>query len=116
MPERFWSKVAIGEPDQCWEWQASRDKQGYGQIKLGGVVVKAHRASYELSTGTSVGNLDVLHSCDNPSCCNPSHLVPGTHQDNMDDMYSKGRRKAASGESHGNSKLSDASVAGMRED
>lgn len=29
--ERFWSKVAItDDPDACWEWQAGKDKDGYG--------------------------------------------------------------------------------------
>lgn len=31
------------------------------------------------------------HSCDNPRCINPEHLVIGTQQDNVQDMMDRGR-------------------------
>jgi HNH endonuclease len=39
------------------------------------------------------GKLKVLHTCDNPPCCNPRHLFLGTPKDNTDDMISKGRAR-----------------------
>lgn len=37
-------------------------------------------------------SLQVLHTCDNPSCVNPLHLYMGTITDNLNDAYSRDRR------------------------
>ena len=56
--------------------------------------------------------MHVLHSCDNPPCCNPSHLSLGTPADNMLDMARKGR--ACVGERHHCAKLAPADVLCIR--
>ena len=33
----------------------------------------------------------LMHTCDNPSCCNPKHLKVCTHAENMADKAEKGR-------------------------
>ena len=48
---RFWSKVQIGGPDDCWPWTGSRDEKGYGHFWENGKVVKAHRKSWQMATG-----------------------------------------------------------------
>lgn len=116
---RFWSKVMRPlDWTSCWEWQASRHKRGgYGRFKIKSYTsVAAHRLSFALYTGKSPGEWMVLHSCDNPPCCNPAHLRLGTVQDNSDDMVARGRWKGRdqSGENNGAAKLKAADVEKIR--
>jgi len=88
--ERFWSHVDVRGPDECWPWKACRHGQGYGIFKMTtGVWKKAHRVAYFLTHGTWPDA--VLHSCDNPPCCNPRHLSAGTQLLNVADRHAKGR-------------------------
>jgi hypothetical protein len=90
--QRFWSKVAIGKPNECWEWQAYKNNDGYGQFYLDGKLIAAHRASYILvNDQVVIKNRLVLHSCDNPSCVNPGHLRIGDQKENMIDAAKRGR-------------------------
>lgn len=93
--ERFWAKVNVAGPHDCWEWTAGTDRAGYGRISLGGRgdrrLVGAHRASWQIVNGPIPDGLFVLHSCDNPPCVNPQHLRVGTNADNMADMVVRGR-------------------------
>lgn len=89
--ERFWSKVKMGEPDECWEWQAYFRGGGYGGFQWLGKPWKSHRVAWILTNGEVPDGLWVLHTCDNPACCNPAHLWLGTRSDNVRDMCAKGR-------------------------
>lgn len=110
---RFWAKVAISGPDDCWEWQGGKQK-GYGYFKVSGKQVKAHRVAYFLSTGKNPSTHLACHSCDNPPCCNPRHLFPGTHLDNQRDCASKGRKNSATGSNVGSALLTDGQVTEIR--
>lgn len=92
--ERLWSRVQIGAPDECWPWTGARQKRtGHGAISRGGRgagMVGTHRVAYALTNGP-VDGIHVRHTCDNPPCCNPRHLVAGTHADNMRDMAERER-------------------------
>lgn len=91
LEDRFWESVDRGDPDECWEWQAYRDRQGYGQTKVGGDPVPAHRVAYELEV-EDPGDDWVLHHCDNPPCVNPTHLYAGDASDNNRDAFRRNRR------------------------
>ena len=110
--ERFWSHVAQSET--CWVWTLSCEKAGYGQFQRNGAVDKAHRIAYELTYGPIPNGMCVLHTCDNPPCCNPAHLFTGTHTDNMRDMIRKGRERHQPGVAQSQAKLTDAKVVDIR--
>lgn len=92
LESRFWEKVNVGGEGECWGWQAHTNNKGYGQFRLGGKVKLSHRVAWEMENGDIPDGICICHRCDNPPCCNPNHLFPGTHSDNMEDMYMKGRK------------------------
>lgn len=96
----FWDKVDQNtEEDACWPWTGARHQAGYGIITetIDGVQLRhyAHKVSYEWANGELPDGQIVRHRCDNPPCVRPSHLLSGTHQDNMDDMVERGRHVGA---------------------
>jgi HNH endonuclease len=83
----------------CWEWAGRRDARNYGRVQFAGRDQLAHRVVWELTFGPPAAGLVVMHRCDNPPCCRPSHLRLGTQAENIADMDAKGRaRRHALGE------------------
>lgn len=74
----------------CLEWTAAKGHHGYGVTRIDGKAVKTHRLALELE-GIDITDKHVLHSCDNPACCNPAHLRVGNHTENMHDMIERNR-------------------------
>jgi hypothetical protein len=102
---RFWKKVKRSGDNECWIWTSTRMKRAgkryrngtgvfhdYGIITQKGKRLLAHRVSFFLHHGRwpSTGMV-VMHTCDNPPCVNPAHLVEGTQEDNSQDANRKGR-------------------------
>lgn len=110
--DKFWSSV--NKSGECWEWQGSIDSNGYGRVMLNGLRKRAHRFALIFSSGVDHPNLSALHSCDNPVCCNPSHLRWGTHRENMEDRRDRKRGFFPNGEKHGASKLTDKEAARIK--
>lgn len=76
----------------CWNWTKSKFKNGYGQISKDGHPKAAHRWVYEHFYNVQLKPSQIVrHKCDNPSCCNPLHLLLGTQVDNIRDMLERQR-------------------------
>jgi len=115
--ERFWANVEKGGADDCWPWTGYLYKTGYGGTEFSGKPIYAHRLAWIVHYGPITGSLEVLHSCDNPPCCNHAHLFLGTQLDNIADMNAKGRGAAPPihrGEANPKATLTDAQVAELR--
>lgn len=114
---RFWRYVRIA-PEGCWSWATTQNERGYGRLHHGSGSVYAHRVSWAIHRGPIPDGLVVMHSCDNPPCCNPDHLRLGTNLDNMADAARKGRLDGrpnkARGEAVSNSKLTAPQVREIR--
>jgi len=71
----FWRHVALGDDTVCWPWHTWLPiLEPYPTFHLHQRRVNAARISYWLWYGTQPGLSNVLHSCNNQSCCNPLHL------------------------------------------
>ena len=110
----FWKKIDVKNAEDCWNWLGAINKDGYGRPRFKGQLIYSHRLSLQYSEP----NLDltgkvVMHICDNPKCCNPKHLLVGTHADNQSDKFKKNRQ--AKGEKNGMSLLTKEKVLEARE-
>jgi len=114
-PSVFWSHVSKPHNEACWIWMKAKTENGYGRANRKGEF--AHRIAWKLTNGDIPKGLFVLHKCDNPPCCNPEHLFLGTREDNMADMWNKGRGKLPPHkqfEENGQAKLTKAKASEIR--
>lgn len=115
--ERFWSKVdRSGGASACWPWRPSKQQPLHGQFFVSKErgIVPAHTYAVELVTGQSCPpGKEGCHRCDNPPCCNPAHVYYGTRQQNVDDMWTRGRGRR--GSRHRYALLAETSVLAIRE-
>lgn len=110
---RLADKTVLIPFSTCHYFDGALNEHGYGQVNILGHRVKAHRLAYELVNGP-IPSRDgyhgtvVRHTCDEPSCVNPAHLVLGSQQDNLRDTVLRDRQYR--GERHHARKLSDEQV------
>jgi hypothetical protein len=109
---RFWSKVNIKGPDECWEWVGSHVRKGYGNVRIGRGGYRANRVALAIFSGRDEPSMIAMHSCDNAGCANPSHLSWGTEFQNNQDAIQRGRIRR--GSRNGKSRLTEDSVAKIR--
>ncbi len=96
----------------CWNWTKARGHDGYGRTKINGKTTIAHRAAFRIINKQYKKGIPLLHSCDNPACCNPLHLRFGTPKENYEDSRQRGRNSC--GERNGLSKLKESDVRQIR--
>lgn len=105
------------EPDgECLVYTGSRNRSGYGWMSLAGTPTLAHRVAWMVHHDRPVPDgMYVLHSCDNPPCCNPDHLRIGTAAENSRDMVRRGRHKPVAGAANPRTKYSAETVELVRQ-
>lgn len=91
--DRLYALQVVRGEDECYDWLGSTDMEGYPRLSGGGVWgVKAHRLSLSIKLDRPLEDWEVTrHTCDNPTCTNPRHLLPGSPKDNHNDMVARGR-------------------------
>lgn len=112
----FWRLVEVKGPADCWVYRKRKGGSlGYGCLTMRDAsghryIGFAHRVAFAITHGGEYPAGQVLHSCDNPPCCNPSHLYEGTQQNNIDDQVSRLRAR------NGNIKIASlATIISIRE-
>lgn len=71
---RFWAKVDKAGNGGCWQWTAALMGPGYGNFRIAGGNMSAHRLSWVLAGNSLERDLQIDHMCHNRACVNPSHL------------------------------------------
>lgn len=119
--DEFWKWVdQSGGPDSCWPWMRCVTENGYGQLVTPTGRKGAHVVAYTLAGGVLANGQIVRHTCDRPPCCNPAHLLSGTHKQNRTDRTDRGRQgnttphRPQRGEDRPAAKLDEASVRRIR--
>lgn len=109
---QFWDRVAAPDRRGCRAWLGARSSTGYGNIRWQQRQRGTHAVAWELAYGPIPEGHLLRHKCDNRICCEPTHLLTGTHDDNMHDGVSRDRWLW--GEEHPNSKLTVEDVRAAR--
>lgn len=83
-------KVALSEG--CHNWLGCTTPDGYPRVgRNGNHNLRGHRYFYEQLHGKIPKGLVVRHTCDNPLCLNPDHLILGTVDENVQDRSERAR-------------------------
>lgn len=114
LAQRLARYITRAGEQECWEWNGFKNTLGYGRAWWRGTLYLAHRLAWIEANGPIPADMKVLHRCDNPPCCNPTHLFLGTDADNARDRDRKGRLGDRRGEANGHASLSAQQVKQLR--
>lgn len=114
--EEFYRLIPEKGPDECWPFLGTIHATGYGSVWFAGKHWMASRLRFYLDNPNTDTRLHILHSCDNPICCNPNHLRAGTQKENVQDTWSRGRGQIPNNKGIlcGTSKLTEKDVLAIR--
>lgn len=113
---KFWSLTKTGPVNECWIYSGDINEHGYGRVHVIDKKMYAHRFSYMIHhdlTRDEMEGFVLRHTCDNPPCVNPNHLIPGTRGDNNRDSVERNRKPV--GEAAHKSKLTTDQVLNIRQ-
>ena len=102
--------------NDCLIWRGTKSDRGYGRMLVNGKTILVHRWVKQLVLGHEIPHLFVVrHTCDNPSCVNPDHLILGTQKDNIADREARNRRSPnITGSKNSHAKLTENQVTTIR--
>jgi hypothetical protein len=117
----FWDRIDVRGPDDCWLWKIETQltQGGYGAAFYASIHTTANRIAFMLSKGEIPVGKQLRHTCAdrypkgsilNRRCCNPNHIIPGSEQDNSDDMVRQDRWQRQTsfvGEANPNCRITD---------
>lgn len=96
--DRFNSLQEKDPNSDCILWTGPKHRQGYGFIgaidanTLKRKMITLHRFVMRLKLGRELKpGENVIHTCSNPLCCNPDHLIVGDLSKRNEMMYKNGR-------------------------
>ena len=72
----------VGDPG-CIIWTGALTRGGYGQLRVNGRVVYAHRYAWERERGRIPDGAVLDHTCWERACCNVEHLRVATRAQNV---------------------------------
>ena len=81
----IWERIErrVTKTDACWLWTGKTNRDGYGMYAWRPDTYLVHRVAYQALVGDIPDGKELDHLCRVRNCCNPQHLEPVTHEENV---------------------------------